>query len=106
VGPGQKARRWLQRDPKARFVLAMGHFRQPLGYAWRAVTALEPVPEPLCMEKPAGDLGDPLPTDLQLRFRLQGYQIDLLRWQSQLTQPRPLEPAPSTDETSTSERSS
>jgi type VI secretion system protein VasD len=79
VAPGQKSQRWLQRDPKARFVLAMGHFRQPLGYSWRTVTALEPVLPIFCEERAAGDQGEPRPGDVQLRYRLQGYQIDLLR---------------------------
>jgi type VI secretion system protein VasD len=105
VAPGQKARHWLQRDPKARFVLTMGHFRQPLGYSWRTVTALEPVPEPMCAERPAGDQGDPMPDDLQLRYRLQGYQLDLLRRHGHLAWP-PEPTGPSrTDAAATPERS-
>lgn len=96
VAPGQKLQRWIQRDPKARFVLAMGHFRQPLGYSWRTVTALEPVPEIFCIERPAGDQGEPRPGDLQLRYRLQGYQLDILRGQASLTQPAPAS-APATN---------
>jgi type VI secretion system protein VasD len=92
VAPGQKVKRWLQRDPKARFVLAMGHFRQPLGYSWRTVTTLEPVPEPFCFERPAGDQGEPWPGDVQLRYRLQGYQIDILRYQGSLQRPAPASP--------------
>jgi len=92
VAPGQKFQRWIQRDPKARFVLAMGHFRQPLGYSWRTVTVLEPVPEVFCFERPAGDQGEPRPGDVQLRYRLQGYQIDILRPQALLTQPAPASP--------------
>ncbi len=92
VAPGQKVQRWIQRDPKARFVLAMGHFRQPLGYSWRTVTALEPVPQVFCFERPAGDQGDPRPGDVQLRYRLQGYQIDILRSQASLTPPAPVSP--------------
>ncbi len=89
VSPGQKTQRWIQRDPKARFILAMGHFRQPLGYSWRTVSALDPVLPPFCVERPAGDQGDPRPGDVQLRYRLQGYQIDILRPQASLTQPAP-----------------
>jgi type VI secretion system protein VasD len=70
----------------------MGHFRQPLGYSWRTVTALEPVPEIFCFERPAGDQGEPKPGDLQLRYRLQGYQIDILRSQASLTPPAPVSP--------------
>lgn len=92
VSPGQVTRRWLQRDPKARVVLAIGLFRQPLGYSWRAVSSLEPVPEPLCVERPAGEQGEPLPTDVQLRYRLQGYQIDLLRRRFGLALPVPPPP--------------
>ncbi len=79
VAPGQTLERWIPRDPKARYVVAMGLFRQPLGYAWRTVTVLPSVPENLCIEKPPGDHGPPNPLDEQLRFKLQGYQIDLLR---------------------------
>lgn len=95
VAPGQKLQRWIQRDPKARFILTMGHFRQPLGYSWRTVSALDPVPPPLCVERPAGDQGEPKPWDVRLRYRLQGYQIDMLRPQATLTPPAP---ADSSDE--------
>lgn len=93
VAPGQKLQRWVQRDPKARFILTMGHFRQPLGYSWRTVSALDPVPEIFCVERPAGDQGDPKPGDVQLRYRLQGYQIDMLRPQASQTQPAPASPS-------------
>ncbi|WP_414639183.1 type VI secretion system lipoprotein TssJ [Archangium sp.] len=92
VAPGQKVQRWIQRDPKARFILTMGHFRQPLGYSWRTVIALDPVLPPFCVERPAGDQGEPRPGDVQLRYRLQGYQIDILRTFS-LTQPAPAVPS-------------
>ncbi|MCY1021798.1 type VI secretion system lipoprotein TssJ [Pyxidicoccus sp. MSG2] len=78
VPPGRKVTRWVQRDPKARFVLAMGHFRQPLGYSWRTVAVLPVVKESQCVERPAGDQGEPKPEDEVFRYRLQGYQIDLL----------------------------
>jgi type VI secretion system protein VasD len=78
VAPGQTSQRWLQRDPKARFVLAMGHFRQPLGYSWRTVAALPPVQADQCIERPAGDQGKPKPGDHEFRYRLQGYQLDLM----------------------------
>lgn len=78
VAPGQTSQRWLQRDPKARFVLTMGQFRQPLGYSWRTVAVLPPVPEDQCVERPAGDQGQPKPGDQEFRYRLQGYQIDLM----------------------------
>lgn len=94
VTPGQKLQRWIQRDPKARFVLTMGNFRQPLGYSWRTVTALDPVPEVFCVERTAGDQGDPRPGDVQLRYRLQGYQIDILRRQASLAQPAPASSTP------------
>ncbi len=93
VSPGQKTQRWIQRDPKARFILTMGHFRQPLGYSWRTVSALDPVPEPFCVERTAGDQGEPWPGDVQLRYRLQGYQIDILRTQLSQTQPAPAVPS-------------
>ncbi|SEL28069.1 type VI secretion system protein VasD [Stigmatella aurantiaca] len=89
VAPGQKFQRWIQRDPKARFVLAMGHFRQPLGYSWRAIAKLDPVPEVFCSERPAGEQDAPRPGDLQLRYRLQGYQLDILRRHAVLTPPAP-----------------
>jgi type VI secretion system protein VasD len=79
IAPGQTLERWVQRAPEARYVVAIGLFRQPLGYAWRTVAELPPVPAALCEEKPAGSLGEPDPLDVQLRFKLQGYQIDLLR---------------------------
>lgn len=104
VAPGQKLDRWIQRDPKARFVLAMGHFRQPLGYSWRTVSALEPVLPVFCVERPAGDQGAPRPGDVQLRYRLQGYQIDLLRRSAWWSPPPATEPSradvPSTLESS------
>lgn len=78
VPPGRQVTRWVQRDPKARFVLAMGHFRQPLGYSWRTVAVLPPVEQNQCVERPAGDQGAPKPEDEVFRYRLQGYQIDLL----------------------------
>jgi type VI secretion system protein VasD len=78
VPPGRKVTRWVQRDPKARFVLAMGHFRQPLGSSWRTVAVLPPVEEKQCVERPAGDQGEPKPEDEVFRYRLQGYQIDLM----------------------------
>jgi type VI secretion system protein VasD len=80
VPPGREVKHWVQRDPKAQFVAVIGHFRQPLGYAWLAVARLPPVPKSQCVEQPAGDRGDtPNPEDTQLRFKLQGYQIDFLR---------------------------
>jgi type VI secretion system protein VasD len=93
VSPGQKTQRWIQRDPKARFILAMGHFRQPLGYSWRTVSALEPVLPPFCVERAAGDQGEPWPGDVQLRYRLQGNQIDILRTQLSQMQPAPAVPS-------------
>lgn len=104
VAPGHKAQRWIQRDPKARFILAMGHFRQPLGYSWRTVSALDPVLPPFCVERPAGDQGEPKLGDVQLRYRLQGYQIDMLRPQSSLTPPAPASPS-GTEEPSHPKRS-
>lgn len=80
VAPGQSLEKWIPRDPKANFVLAMGLFRQPLGYSWRTLTVLPSVPKYLCTdEPPVGPRGGPRPVDEQLRFKLQGYQIDLLR---------------------------
>jgi type VI secretion system protein VasD len=80
VPPGDEVKHWVQRDPKAQYVAAVGLFRQPLGYAWLAVAKLPPVPKSQCVEQPAGERGDsPLPEDTQLRFKLQGYQIDYLR---------------------------
>jgi len=80
VAPGHEAKHWVQRDPKAQFVAAIGLFRQSLGYSWLAVAKLPPVSKNQCEEPPAGDRGDaPHPEDTQLRFKLQGYQIDFLR---------------------------
>jgi len=80
VAPGNEVRHWVQRDPKAQYVAAVGLFRQPLGYAWLAVAKLPPIPSSQCEEQPAGDRGDePSLLDTQLRFKLQGYQIDYLR---------------------------
>ena len=78
VAPGQEVARWIPRDPKAQFVVAMGLFRQPLGYSWRTLTVLPSVPKHLCTDEPVGQRG-PRATDEQLRFKLEGYQIDLLR---------------------------
>ncbi|WP_002624179.1 type VI secretion system lipoprotein TssJ [Cystobacter fuscus] len=78
VAPGQSVERWIPRDPKTQFVVAMGLFRQPLGYSWRTLTVLPSVPKNLCTDEPVGQRG-PRTTDEQLRFKLQGYQIDLLR---------------------------
>lgn len=90
VDHGKELKRWIRRDPKAHFILAMGHFRQPLGYSWRTVMALDPVPEPFCYERtlPAPE-DPPKPGDVQLHYRLQGYQIDLLRPQATWTPPAP-----------------
>lgn len=79
VAPGQTVERWIPRNPKAKVVVAMGLFRQPLGYSWRTMTVLTPVPENLCVEHPPGDRGPPRAIDEQLRFKLQGYQIDISR---------------------------
>ena len=80
MAPGQSVERWITRDPKAQFVVAMGLFRQPLGYSWRTLTVLPSVPKNLCTDEQAvGRSGKPRVTDEQLRFKLQGYQIDLLR---------------------------
>ncbi|MFL5348869.1 MAG: type VI secretion system lipoprotein TssJ [Hyalangium sp.] len=80
VAPGHEAGHWVQRDPKAQFVAALGLFRQPLGYAWLAVAKLPPVPSSQCVEQPAGGRSaSPGSDDTQLRFKLQGYQIDFLR---------------------------
>ncbi|OJH38140.1 type VI secretion system-associated lipoprotein [Cystobacter ferrugineus] len=78
VAPGQEVARWIPRDPKTQFVVAMGLFRQPLGYSWRTLTMLPSVPKHLCTDEPVGQRG-PRATDAQLRFKLEGYQIDLLR---------------------------
>jgi type VI secretion system protein VasD len=79
VAPGNEVKHWVQRDPKAQYVAAVGLFRQPLGYAWLAVAKLPPVPPGQCEEQPAGDRDNPTQLDTQLRFKLQGYQIDYLR---------------------------
>ncbi|HYI03171.1 type VI secretion system lipoprotein TssJ [Hyalangium sp.] len=80
VAPGHEVKHWVQRDPKAQFVAAVGIFRQPLGYSWLTVARLPAVSASQCEEQPAGDRGDsPRPEDTQLRFKLQGYQIDYLR---------------------------
>jgi len=79
VPPGQTVERWIQRDPKARYVAVIGLFRQPLGYAWRTLTVLPSVPKNQCGQPPEGERGAPGATDEQLRFKLQGYQIDLLK---------------------------
>ena len=80
VEPGHETGHWVQRDPKAQFVAAVGLFRQPLGYSWLAVAKLPPVPANQCVEQPAGDRSaTPGSDDTQLRFKLQGYQIDFLR---------------------------
>lgn len=79
VPPGQSVERWVQRDPKAQFVVAMGLFRQPLGYSWLAVTRLPAITEAQCNAEPAGERKSPAFYDTQLRFKLQGYQLDLLR---------------------------
>jgi type VI secretion system protein VasD len=79
VAPGETLERWVPRAPEARYVVAIGLFRQPLGYAWRSVAELPPVPAALCEEKPAGSRGPPDVRDVQLSFKLQGYQIDQLR---------------------------
>jgi type VI secretion system protein VasD len=70
VAPGHEVKQWVQRDPKAQYVAAVGHFRQPLGYAWLAVAKLPPIPQDQCPE---------------LHFKLQGYQIDYLRTSSRRT---------------------
>ncbi|MET0402525.1 MAG: type VI secretion system lipoprotein TssJ, partial [Cystobacter sp.] len=78
VAPGQEVTRWIPRDPKAQFVVAMGLFRQPLGYSWRTLAVLPSVPKHLCTDEPVGQRA-PRVTDEQLRFKLEGYQIDVLR---------------------------
>lgn len=88
VAPGQSVERWITRDPKTQFVVAMGLFRQPLGYSWRTLTVLPSVPKNLCTDEQAvGRRGAPRATDEQLRFKLQGYQIDLLRTTSSFPGP-------------------
>lgn len=80
VAPGDVVNHWVQRDPKAQYVAAVGLFRQPLGYQWRDFAKLPPVPPSQCEEQPAGDRGDDAtPLDTQLRFKLQGYQIAYLK---------------------------
>lgn len=79
VPPGKTVERWIQRDPQARYVAVMGLFRQPLGYAWRTLTVLPAVNKNQCGQEPPAERGLPLSTDEQLRFKLQGYQIDLLK---------------------------
>jgi type VI secretion system protein VasD len=80
VDPGHETGHWVQRDPKAQFVAALGLFRQPLGYSWLAIAKLPPVPTSQCVEEPAGGRNaSPGADDTQLRFKLQGYQIDFLR---------------------------
>ena len=78
MAPGQEVTRWIPRDPKTQYVVAMGLFRQPLGYSWRTLTVLPSVPKHLCTDEPVGHR-PPRATDEQLRFKLEGYQIDLLR---------------------------
>ncbi|MDC0711168.1 type VI secretion system lipoprotein TssJ [Stigmatella sp. ncwal1] len=79
VPPNQSIGRWIQRDPQARYVAVMGLFRQPLGYAWRTLTVLPTVSKSQCGQQPEAERGLPRSTDEQLRFKLQGYQIDLLK---------------------------
>ena len=90
VAPGQTLERWINRDPKTRFVVAMGLFRQPLGYSWRTLTVLPDVRENQCVDQPAGERGPPRALDEQLRFKLQGYQIDVVTTTPQVSA-QPLE---------------
>ncbi|WP_414640770.1 type VI secretion system lipoprotein TssJ [Archangium sp.] len=92
LAPDQHVERWIPRDPKTRFVVAMGHFRQPLGSAWRTVVKLQPVPKPLCREEPEGGEHGPRPMDAQFLIKLQGYQVDLLRDEPQVEASTPLQP--------------
>jgi len=78
IEPGQTLERWIPRDPKTRFIMAMGLFRQPLNKAWRTRTILPDVRENQCVEQPAGERGPPSALDEQLRFKLQGHQIDFV----------------------------
>lgn len=80
VTPGHELGHWLQRDPKAQFVAAVGLFRQHPGYSWLAIAKLPPIPSSQCFEQPAGERSAaPGTEDTQLRFKLQGYRIDFLR---------------------------
>jgi len=79
IAPGETLERWVPRSPEARYVVAIGLFRKPLGYAWRSVAVLPAVPAAFCEEQPAGSRGPPDVRDVQLSFKLQNYQIDHLR---------------------------
>jgi type VI secretion system protein VasD len=79
VAPGHELGRWVQRDPKAQFVAAVGLFRNPLGYSWFAVAKLPAVSENQCMAPPKAERDAPEEDDLQLRFKIQDNQIDYLR---------------------------
>jgi type VI secretion system protein VasD len=79
IAPGQTLERWIQRDPKTQYVVAMGLFRQHLGQAWRTTTRLEPVPPHQCTEQPAGEHAALGFRDTQIRLKLQGYQVDVPR---------------------------
>jgi type VI secretion system protein VasD len=91
VAPGQSVERWIQRAPNARYIMAMGLFRRPLGDAWRTFTVLPAVPEHMCVEQPAGEHRAPGPLDEKVRFKLQGFQIDLLRGAPSPAEPQPLQ---------------
>jgi type VI secretion system protein VasD len=99
LAPGETLEQWIPRDPKARFVVVMGHFRDPLGYNWRRVEELRPVFAPLCQRQATGDKDKPGPLDTQLRFKLYARQIERMRTVPQADEtrhepPRPGEPLP------------
>ncbi len=79
VDPGQTSGHWYNRDPKAKYVVAVGIFRQPSGDFWRAAVSLAPVSREQCVP-PAGAArsGPPQRTDVQVVFRLEDYRIDAL----------------------------
>jgi type VI secretion system protein VasD len=79
IAPGQSVEHWIPRDPEASYVVAMGLFREPMGYSWRAVTKLPSVPESQCGAPPPGDRDPPKSMDEQLRFNLHDRQLELLR---------------------------
>ncbi|MFN0062490.1 MAG: type VI secretion system lipoprotein TssJ [Myxococcaceae bacterium] len=76
VDPDSSDSRWIERDPKAAHVVAVGVFRQPTGTQWRSAVALGPVEPSLCNPQALNRIGTPRWGDAVLSFKMQDFAIE------------------------------
>jgi type VI secretion system protein VasD len=75
VDPGQGLSRWVPRDPKTKFLAAVGVFRMPSGTTWKSVYAVPAAYESECKPQQGERKGPPNKRDEAFSFSLEDYRI-------------------------------